>query len=259
MSHLGHQRKAEKTDAWRESKLETSGLDSCPQKSQHSKLGVVLSTAEQGDGHVAYRWTRRRDNYLQINMKAECMASRPRWQVSWVSTGAVSAGEQSLAGNMRERRWIFFENAANARTWSPRKASPFLWALLRGVDKRGAIPSWVWGSGVPKMSVPMSTAHIHSGLHPLRASSTPYSHKVTSVPQEQSWTILSSLWDPRPCPAQQRKMEDWLMEGHLAISRTSSKNDHQQLYSFPSSLPTHLPSKNSVSQAMQRNSLWLFL
>lgn len=132
-------------------------------------------------------------------------------------------------------------------------------SLIGQVDMRGAIPSWVWGSGVPKMAVPMSTAHIYSGLHPLRASSTPYSHNVTSVPQEHSWAILSSLWDPRPCPAQQGKTEDWLMEGHLAISRTSSKKDHQELYSFPGSLPTHLPSKNSVSQALQRNSLWLFL
>lgn len=159
------------------------------------------------------------------------MASRPRWQISWVSTEAVSVGEQSLAGNTRELRWIFFENAANAPTWSPRKALPFLWASWGAVDRRDAIPSWVWDSGVPKMAVPMPTAHIYSGLHPLRVSSTPYSHKVTSVPQEYSWTILSSLWDPRPCPAQQHKTEDWLMEGHLAISRTSSKNDHQQLYS----------------------------
>lgn len=119
-----------------ERKLEMSGLDSCPEKSQHSTLGVVLSTAEQGDGHVAYSWTRRRGYYIQINMKAEFMASRPRWQVSWISTGAVPVGEQSSAGNTRELRWIFFENAANTGTWSPRKTSPFLWALLG---------RWTWG------------------------------------------------------------------------------------------------------------------
>lgn len=66
MSHLGHQRKAEKTDRHVERKLETSGLDSCPEKPQHSvssgwfylelnREGGMLHTAEQGGGVITSR------------------------------------------------------------------------------------------------------------------------------------------------------------------------------------------------------------
>lgn len=66
MSHLGHQRKAEKTDRHMERKLEMSGPDSCPEKPQHSvssgwfylelnrEVGM-LHTDEQGDRVITPR------------------------------------------------------------------------------------------------------------------------------------------------------------------------------------------------------------
>lgn len=66
MSHLGHHRKAEKTDRHVERKLETSGLDSCPETLQHSvssgwfylelnrEVGM-LHTAEHGGGVITSR------------------------------------------------------------------------------------------------------------------------------------------------------------------------------------------------------------
>lgn len=66
MSHLGHQRKAEKTDRHVDRKLETRGLDSCPEKPQHSvssgwfylelnrEVGM-LHTAEQGGRVITTR------------------------------------------------------------------------------------------------------------------------------------------------------------------------------------------------------------